>query len=761
MKKGLLSLLALALTVVGCQNYDDQFEELTSLIEDLQSDVDGLSGVSASITALQSTVAGITSAVQANGSAIASGNSAAATANAATAASLATVSSTLADLAASLNGVATAADLNSISSTLADVQADVRELLEANAVINQNVVINNTATLDYAETLIATGDDDPNVIVNGYVRINTTSLSDAEVARVNAIAAKLATILGNTSVSAPVGREALTVTGDDAITFTHLAFVDGDYVVDGADQDDAALRTVSGHLGIDHGGVAAAINYSQITSVGGDVAIDASDAATATSIDFSGTDISGDIHHGAGSALTFPGAATIDLGAASFNELTAAKAGSIVSAQTAVATGLTIDAQKGGTIDMNSLETIGGSFSLTGATTTTFHADALETVTGGLTVVSAGEAHFPDLTSHGAIDITATTAAALTSLVTSTNSIDLNSTPAVILTNFVQAAHTLTWNIPVINLPNTNLEVAMSTTATNVTVKSLDVIADVGSTVDRLVLTGQDADFTGGTDGVIDLTVTAAAGADVDVTADDADLNHVSLDGTTINTIGANSTNIISVAFANTSTNTINAAASVATVTLSGTMVSFTSDATTLAELNNTATFLDKPGNTDTPINIHIHDSQLTSLDLSSMEKVAKVDIQDNTSLTSVLAPTGATNLLTANADANFVITGNSITATYTNAVAAFPGDGINPPTPYEETCIYSPSLATWKDYIAQVYTTNTTITYSFDIDTATAGLDNFAADSAAGSDTERTHSFNGTIDTAAELAVISATPCD
>ena len=60
MKKGLLSLLALALTVVGCQNYDDQFEELTSLIEDLQSDVDGLSGVSASITALQSTVAGIT-----------------------------------------------------------------------------------------------------------------------------------------------------------------------------------------------------------------------------------------------------------------------------------------------------------------------------------------------------------------------------------------------------------------------------------------------------------------------------------------------------------------------------------------------------------------------------------------------------------------------------------------------------------------------------------------------------------------------------
>ena len=44
MKKGLLSLLALALTVVGCQNYDDQFDELTSQITSLQS-TDGLTGL--------------------------------------------------------------------------------------------------------------------------------------------------------------------------------------------------------------------------------------------------------------------------------------------------------------------------------------------------------------------------------------------------------------------------------------------------------------------------------------------------------------------------------------------------------------------------------------------------------------------------------------------------------------------------------------------------------------------------------------------
>ena len=61
--KGLLSLLALALTVVGCQNYDDQFAELTSLIEDLQTEVEGIPDVSQSIATLQSTVAAISSAV--------------------------------------------------------------------------------------------------------------------------------------------------------------------------------------------------------------------------------------------------------------------------------------------------------------------------------------------------------------------------------------------------------------------------------------------------------------------------------------------------------------------------------------------------------------------------------------------------------------------------------------------------------------------------------------------------------------------------
>ena len=132
MKKGLLSLLAVALTVVGCQNYDDQFDELSDQITALSATVQGLSTVADQITALQNTVNGLELTLGAD---------------------IATIKTAVDALTASLADVATAADLATISSTLADVQADVKELLAANAVINQNITINNVATLEYVESL--------------------------------------------------------------------------------------------------------------------------------------------------------------------------------------------------------------------------------------------------------------------------------------------------------------------------------------------------------------------------------------------------------------------------------------------------------------------------------------------------------------------------------------------------------------------------------------------------------------------------------
>ncbi len=150
MKKGLLSLLAVALTVVGCQNYDDQFDELSDQITALSATVQGLSTVADQITALQNTV---------NGLELTLGGE------------ISSIKTAVEALTASLEDVATAADLATISSTLADVQADVKELLAANAVINQDITINNEATLEYVESLIGTDADDPNVIVNGKVTV--------------------------------------------------------------------------------------------------------------------------------------------------------------------------------------------------------------------------------------------------------------------------------------------------------------------------------------------------------------------------------------------------------------------------------------------------------------------------------------------------------------------------------------------------------------------------------------------------------------
>jgi len=70
MKKGLLSILAGALLVVGCQNYDDQFDSLESQINALASTVAGLSQVQSDLSSLAGTVNSLSSTVASLGSSI-------------------------------------------------------------------------------------------------------------------------------------------------------------------------------------------------------------------------------------------------------------------------------------------------------------------------------------------------------------------------------------------------------------------------------------------------------------------------------------------------------------------------------------------------------------------------------------------------------------------------------------------------------------------------------------------------------------------
>ena len=52
MKKGLLGLLVIALTVVGCQNYDDQFDSLNDKIASLNTEISSLKAIQTTVTAL-------------------------------------------------------------------------------------------------------------------------------------------------------------------------------------------------------------------------------------------------------------------------------------------------------------------------------------------------------------------------------------------------------------------------------------------------------------------------------------------------------------------------------------------------------------------------------------------------------------------------------------------------------------------------------------------------------------------------------------
>ena len=732
MKKGLLSLLALALTVVGCQNYDDQFAELTSQITSLQSTVDGLTGVSSAITALQSTVEGISTAVEANGTAIT--------------ADLAQVSQTLADLAGSLGDVATSADLDAISSTLADVQADVRELLEANAVINQNITINNAATLEYVNTLISTGDTDPNVIVNGKVDINTISFTPAitaeELAQVNAIASKLATILGDGA-----GLPGLKVNSATPLTFTNLAFIDDDYEIHGSDQEDANLRTVSGGLTTNYAGPQ---DYSQLTSVG---AVTITNNASATAINFSDTEVDSVVSGTAvAGVLTFANATSVDLGTAPFTSLTANSATSVNVDATGFAATTSIIATAATAIDLNSAVSAVGLLTITGTGTTIVHADALATA-DGITVTDSGQSHFGALTfADDALSITAADASNF-GVLTSTDAASSIGGETVIITVLAAATGTLT-------LPDAT---------------AVDAPVFVGSTGNGI--TAPDA-LTVSVESIAAADLSAVSMTSLTTTAQAenltiGDLTYPAL--TTIAVDGDDVTGITSLAISITSN------ATVTSVTVGGEVSALTIAGTghdTLVTSGNITTLTVSAGGLETAtlghtyisgdvaVTIDVQGTSLTALDLSDITKVKSITISNNGALKTVVGPSSIT-LPEAGAAISVTMATNSITAAYTDGADGVPATETTPEVAAIEPIITSASvnsiLTWWNEAAANAdagVATSTSIDLSYiSYDNAgTAAIGTLALAYGADSYVSGTGSltYDGVIDTNAERAIVT-----
>ena len=386
MKKGLLSLLAVVLTVVGCQNYDDQFAALNKDIAAINTAIAGLATVSADVSALKTTISGIQSGVTANGAASSALSSA-----------LTAAQTDIDAIEAAVAGVANAADLLAVSNALTAVQADVKEILAANSVINQDVTINSVATLEYAESLISTKTDAPTVIVNGNVVVTTGAavFTAAELERVNLVTAKMATVLKDLTVSNTATPVATTV------DFGALTFVDQSVDLTGATAT-PKLKTITTNLTVTNAG---AVDYSGVTNIGGTVTIGGADV---TSLNLAGVTIGGAINttgSGAG-ILVLPKATTINVGTAAVTSLNATLGTDIDLGNTGTLASLSVTAPVATQIDILA-KVVTGAFTLSTGTPTLVFANSVSQA-GATTVNGVAQFHATSLTStNGASTIDA------------------------------------------------------------------------------------------------------------------------------------------------------------------------------------------------------------------------------------------------------------------------------------------------------------------------------------------------------------------
>ena len=212
MKKSLLSILAGALLVVGCQNYDDQFDALESQINALASTVAGLSQVQSDLSSLAGQVNSIQSSIDSSvQTALASG--------------LADIDAAIETLNAAAESASSNSDIAQIATGVAENQDALAELLAQSSVFQSDVVINSIATLDVYHAI-----GDGLAIVNGNVTIDAKA--DMDATKLQETVDFIKTTTGNFSYVAANSSTAtvtfLELTGTQSLTITQP----GDYRFD-------------------------------------------------------------------------------------------------------------------------------------------------------------------------------------------------------------------------------------------------------------------------------------------------------------------------------------------------------------------------------------------------------------------------------------------------------------------------------------------------------------------------------------------------
>ena len=734
MKKGLLGLLVIALTVVGCQNYDDQFDDLNKKISNLATTVGGLETVQTAITTLGSKLDALSS-------------------SALTDSDLAQVLTEVANVKAAVAEIR-ATDVSGIEAEVADLDTEVAQILEKlgdllsqNAVIPGNLVIANLGDLAAAQELIKTKADDPLVTIQGNVHISITAnngLKDS-IAALNAITAKLKIVQSTATIT--------TVSGG-AVALPELMYINGSYAASGAGGVSAPkLRTINGGAAIDTGG---AVSYPLLSSVGTTVMI--SQTSTVTSVDFSGLS-SGAVLTGA-TSLTLPNATSVKVGGVLPAIVHLAKATEFVSSYSGAA-------QTASTI------TVGGAAATFSLASTKF--------TGQVTLTTTGDANLSGVTEAGALHVDAASinlsgvtklTAATTLSATTVNISALKSN-----TDTVTLVGPTTVSLPALTALGGDFVAASATSF------SAPLLATSTGTIDlKAAATVEVLSLTAATDLADAATITALTisgqVATVDVTSfvKMATLNYTGKLDSSPNPGGqAQALNITS-ALASLTTLSIGSGGGIGTLTVSASTLKKLTTAGVIINTvvhNNTAleefdfghthlngdnaTVVDITGNTN---------KNLTSIDLSSVSKVKHVNITGNTSLTTITAPS-ASVLAEPLATVTVTISGNDTVGTYTDAVAG------SETTPFAPTTATAAVVTAFKPFISAylAQTRTASVTFSINVDKVDDDADGayddgnmqtiMAADAAGiagpdatGGNADDITNGTGGVDTAKELAL-------
>jgi prefoldin subunit 5 len=633
---------------VGCQNYDDQFDSLEQQINALAAQANAITQVQSDLSDLANQVNGLAGQLSA--------------------ADLASVTSQVDAIKSQIDGLASVGEeVDNLNEEVDEILEALGELLQANAVINQNLKITNEAELDYVESLIGTEADDPTVIINGTFEVDNSTLSTAALAaRVDAVVAKVRTVIGQ-----------VTITASATIDASTLGFVDGSANMSNG-VNISGLATVSGDLTLGHYGD---VDLAQLVSVNsltlsksasittlniGNMAgtLNSKDFSTATSISLGDIALSGQITATLATEFTWG----YDSDIASALSLTVSGVAKVfANSVPSISAVVTItNSAAGSEGHFTALKTIATGGSLVNPAET-IAMGAITTVSGTLTIDGPSAVDFPELATQG---------------------------------GFISAANAGTFLAPKL------VDAASITTSTTaaVTVKS---VADpnnytTSGTITGLTTVGQTTSLTLSSFPALktaDITVAGNkdSNEEISVTSASGDLAEFTVGGVL---------NVLSVV----------EAPKLTTLTTAGEITDFTvANTATITTIDFGHTFISG----DTAATVTVSGvTKIKSLDMSSLTKVKTVNVVNNDALASIVAPS-STVLAEPIAAISVTINGNALTGGYTQAVAGAETE------PYSEAVITSTDLATFKSFI-EAYAAQSGRTSSTSV-SATSGVDNIS----------------------------------